>query len=44
LEREELDKAELEQLLSPEIRSIQHHVSDEEPAPPIILAPTPGVG
>src|SRR5262245_4076883 len=43
LEREELDKAELEQLLSPEIRNIQHHTPDGEPAPPVILAPQPGV-
>src|SRR5947208_4613605 len=37
LEKEELDRAEIEQLLSPEVRAIQHHTPEETSAPPVVL-------
>jgi cell division protease FtsH len=44
LDREELDRTEIEQLLSPETRGIEHHTQEETSAPPVVLAPTPGIG
>ena len=43
LEKEELDRSEIEELLSPEIRRIDHDVPEEGPAA-VILAPTPAAG
>jgi cell division protease FtsH len=44
LDREELDRAEIEQLLSPEIRGVEHPANEETSAAPVILAPSPSVG
>src|SRR5262245_15687044 len=44
LEKEELDRSEIEELLSPETRSIVHDVPDDGPRPAVILAPTPAAG
>jgi cell division protease FtsH len=42
LEREELDRKEIEELLNPEHRT--EGPLEESASPPMILAPTPGVG
>lgn len=44
LEKEELDRSEIEELLSPETRNIVHDVPDDAPRPAVILAPTPAAG
>jgi cell division protease FtsH len=44
LEKEELDRSEIEELLSPETRGVVHDVPDDAPRPAVILAPTPAAG
>jgi cell division protease FtsH len=43
LEREELDRKEIEELLNPEHREA-HKTTEESPATPLVLAPTPSLG
>jgi cell division protease FtsH len=43
LEREELDRKEIEELLNPEHRDA-HKTTEDSPATPLVLAPTPSLG
>jgi cell division protease FtsH len=44
LEKEELDRSEIEELLAPETRGIVHDVPRDGPHPAVILAPSPAAG
>jgi cell division protease FtsH len=44
LEKEELERKEIEELLGPELRGIEHPANEETSVPPVVLAPSPSVG